>query len=130
MTINNKPESNAQAWAWRIALGPAMMTLDSDKSAMDLSMQNPVPQAHKHGFDGSCAPTAPRAWSSQIGFSVGVFQWIPKSGGKGLKRSAVLVRVKGFVRDAQKVYEKAREICAKLDAGEIIDRKSISVTSE
>ena len=40
MTINNKPESNAQAWAWRIALGPAMILdgLLSTVSAGSLSL--------------------------------------------------------------------------------------------
>lgn len=87
----------------------------------------PTPEANKHGFDGSCAPGADAGYASQVGFSVGVFQWLPKSGGKGLKRGPVKVRVKGFVRDAEKVYSKAREICAKLDSGWVPDKKSMSM---
>ena len=68
-----------------------------------------------------------RPHTFKIGFSLGVFQWVPKSGGKGLKKSAVKVRVKGFVRNTANVYDKAREICLKLDAGETISQKSISV---
>jgi len=96
---------------------------------MTNATQSPAPEAYKHSFDGSCAPGVGGApiWSSQVGFSVGVFQWIPKTGGAGLKKSAVKVRVKGWVRDAEKVYAKAREICQKLDAGETIGQKSISV---
>ena len=98
-----------------------------DKAALALSEQTPEPKANHHGFDGSCAPTAPKGWEGQIGFSVGVFEWLPKSGGKGLKRSAVKIRVKGFVRDAEKVYARARELCLALDAGQPIKQKSFTV---
>lgn len=94
------------------------------KSVAHLS---PAPVANKHGFDGSCAPGSMAGWSGQVGFSVGVFQWLPKSGGKGLKKGSVKVRIKGYMHDADKVYEKAREVCAKLDAGWVPERKSISV---
>lgn len=94
---------------------------------MTINTQSPAPEAHKHGFDGSCAPGVSVGFTGQIGFSLGVFQWVPKSGGKGLKKSAVKVRIKGWVRDAEKVYSKAREVCQKLDAGETISQKSISV---
>lgn len=94
---------------------------------MTTNNQSSAPEAFKHGFDGSCAPGASTGFASQIGFSVGVFQWVPKSGGKGLKRTAVKVRVKGWVRDAEKVYSKAREVCQLLDAGGVVGQKSISV---
>lgn len=87
----------------------------------------PAPEAGKHSFDGSCAPGSFGTWGHQIGFSVGVFQWVPKADGKGLKRSAVKVRIKGFVCNADKVYAKALEISRKLDAGESIKQKSITV---
>lgn len=95
---------------------------------MTLTIESPAQEAYKHSFDGSCAPGGAAGYSGQIGFSLGVFQWVPKSGGKGLKKSAVKVRIKGWVRDAEKVYSKAREVCQKLDAGETIGQQSISVS--
>lgn len=95
---------------------------------MNTIQQSPAPEVYKHGFDGSCAPSTPGAgWSGQIGFSVGVFQWLPKSGGKGVKRGPVKIRVKGYMKDADKVYAMANELCAKLNAGWVPDRKSMTV---
>ena len=93
---------------------------------MNANSQAPVAEVNKHGFDDACAPRSETS-HFQIGFSLGVFQWVPKSGGKGLKKSAVKVRVKGFVSNAGCVYDKAREICLKVDASETISQKSISV---
>jgi len=91
--------------------------------------QAPTPILGGHSFDGAYTPDSVSSpWASQIGFSVGVFQWVPKSSGKGLKKSAVKVRVKGWVRDAEKAYAKARELCLRLDAGESISQKSITVS--
>lgn len=87
----------------------------------------PAAEANKHSFDGSCAPGSFGTFHSQETFSVGIFQWVPKAGGGGLKRSAVKVRVKGYLQSAEKVYAKALEVCRKLDAGEAIKQKSISV---
>lgn len=107
----------------------SIVSKQADKASLAMGAQNPVPLAHKHGFDGSCAPGgAAHFGSQQIGFSVGVFQWLPKSDGKGLKRSAVKIRVKGWVSDAERVYAKARELCQRLDAGESVDQKSITVS--
>lgn len=85
-----------------------------------------APEEGKHSFAGLCAP-GERSWPSQAGFSVGVFQWVPTIDGQGLKKSAVKVRVKGLVGEAEKVYAKAREVCQQLDAGEAIRQKSITV---
>ena len=46
-------------------------------------------------------------------FSVGVYQWLPKSSGKGLKKSNT-IRVLGYVADPQAVYAKAEELCQQL----------------
>lgn len=86
----------------------------------------PLQEAFKHSFDGACAPGV-STFASQIGFSVGVFQWVPKASGKGLKRTAVKVRVKGWLRDADAVYAKAHELCRLLDDGGTVRHKSISV---
>jgi hypothetical protein len=48
-------------------------------------------------------------------FSVGLFQWLPKAGGGGLKKSKT-IRVNGYVADPEAVYNKARELCARFNA--------------
>ena len=79
----------------------------------------------KHGFSGSCAPGgAGTLWHT---FSVGVFQWVAKAGGRGVKKSAVKVRVKGVCSTPEKVYEKAAEIIAALDAGTYSGPRNVSV---
>ncbi|MCM8543427.1 MAG: hypothetical protein NE328_24370 [Lentisphaeraceae bacterium] len=47
-------------------------------------------------------------------FSIGIFQWLPKASGKGLKKSKT-IRVKGYVIEAQKAYKKADEVCQRLN---------------
>jgi hypothetical protein len=75
----------------------------------------------KHDFSGSCAPRdgddAGPMSCGQHTFSLGVFQWVTKAGGKGCKKSAVKVRVYGPCHNSENVYAKAREIVALLDAG-------------
>lgn len=66
-------------------------------------------------------------------FSVGIIQWIPKYGKTGhnpkdLKKSKSKVRVRGSRQDRQKVYDKAAEICAQLDAGTYTGPKTVNVT--
>lgn len=74
------------------------------------------PAAGLHDFDGSCAPEPGRYhWAGT--FSVGVFAYVERAGGKGLKRGHVSVRIKGLSSDPESVYAKAREICEALDAG-------------
>ena len=60
-------------------------------------------------------------------FSVGIFQWIPKSSGNGLKKSAVKLRIKGYSNKPEKVYEAATFWCKCLDAGIEIKQKTLSV---
>lgn len=47
--------------------------------------------------------------------SVGVFEWISRANGKGVKRGPVKVRVRGS--DPVKISRKAKEICDELDVG-------------
>jgi len=79
-------------------------------------------EAGKHDFSGSYAPrpgetSGPMSSFQQRTFSVGIFQWVLKSGGKGCKKSAVKVRVSGPCHLSNMVYDKAREVIALLDAG-------------
>ena len=65
-------------------------------------------------YDGSCVPREnSREWN--IGFSVGVFQWVAKSSGYGFKRSAAVKRFAGPVNDAESVYAKAEAYCRKME---------------
>ena len=68
---------------------------------------------NKHDFDGACKPGA-STFSSNT-FSVGVFKWIPTKDGKRLKRSRVIKRIRGYVSNAQEVYNKANKLCDELD---------------
>lgn len=82
-------------------------------------------EAGKHGFSGACAPQgAGTRWST---FSVGVFQWVAKASGKGCKKSAVKVRVKGSCAAPEKVNAKAAEIVSALDAGTYTGKRNVSV---
>jgi hypothetical protein len=51
-------------------------------------------------------------------FSVGVFQWIPKASGKGLKKSKT-IRVKGYVADPESAYGRAAELCKTLNTEKV-----------
>ena len=63
-------------------------------------------------FAGSYAPGSDHPMSrSQKTFSVGVFQWQYKSGGRGLKRGPVVKRFKGLCSDPQSVFEAAQAEC-------------------
>jgi len=70
----------------------------------------------KHGYSGQCAPGGYGTCPYHT-FSVGIFEWILKSDGKGLKKTSAKVRVKGPVSREVEVYIKAKQICTELDAG-------------
>jgi hypothetical protein len=79
-----------------------------------------------HDFDGFCAPKIGQAspWTT---FSVGIFEWVAKRNGKGLKRGRVKVRVIGPTSHPDIVKLKAAEIVLELDAGTYTGPKSIVV---
>lgn len=57
------------------------------------------------------------AWDGVPGatrFSVGIYQWLPKASGKGLKKSNT-IRVNGYVAEPQRLYDKADELCERLN---------------
>lgn len=85
-------------------------------------------EAGRHAFDGQWAPGR-RAliYSAQETFSVGIFEWLPKSNGKGVKRGPVKVRVKGSVINPGRVTQRAEEIAAQLDAGTYAGPKNVDV---
>jgi hypothetical protein len=83
----------------------------------------------KHAYAGNCAP-GNRDYPpdvSQETFSFGIFQWVKPEGSKTLRKSAVIVRVKGYVSQAEKVRELTEALIEKLDNGWLPDKKSYSV---
>jgi hypothetical protein len=75
------------------------------------------PKAGDWDYDGVCRPTESDVQACYETFSLGVFQWIPKAGGKGVKRSAVVKRFRGSMtnpQDIQAVYRKADEFIEKM----------------
>ena len=76
------------------------------------------PKAYEWDWDGACAPGFGKdAHAAYNTFSVGIFQWLPKTGGKGLKRGKVLHRVKGRTHSPKVVFDAAEEIVAWLNHG-------------
>jgi len=47
-------------------------------------------------------------------FSVEIFQWIPTTSGRELTKSKT-IRVMGYVSDPEAVYQKATELCHRLN---------------
>lgn len=75
-------------------------------------------EAYKHDYSGSFIPIDGHGRiCSQETFSVGIFQWVPKSSGEGLKKTAVKYRVRGYVAQDKAVYKRAEEICSRMDNG-------------
>lgn len=75
-------------------------------------------QAGQWDWDGSCKPHGGVVgWPGMQTFSVGIFQWVAKSSGKGVKRSKTVERIKGPVSRAEEIYAKARARCAELNGG-------------
>ena len=72
----------------------------------------------KHGFSGACAPDSGGYWAGHYHtFSLGIFEWVNKASGQGLKKGPVRVRVSGDTNNAEAVNAKAEEIVRLLDAG-------------
>jgi len=82
-------------------------------------------EAGKHGFSGACRPGSGHA--SHGTFSVGVFEWVAKAGGRGVKKSAVKVRVSGSTGHPERVDARAAEIAAALDDGTYTGPKYVRV---
>ncbi len=58
----------------------------------------------------------PAQWMERYStFSVGIFQWLKKASGRGLKQSRAICRVMGYTAEPDRVYDKALEICARLN---------------
>jgi len=71
-------------------------------------------KAYNWDYDGVYKPGGSHAFGN-VHFSVGIFQWLPKTKGIGLKRGKTIQRVKGLSSNPEEVYEKAEEICKELN---------------
>ena len=80
-------------------------------------------KAHCHDYSGSCVPQM-NQFSYAKTFSVGIFEWVPTTSSAGLKKSAVVYRVRGYCIDADKVYARAEEVCDMFDSGRKPPHKS------
>jgi len=78
-------------------------------------------ELNMHDFSGSCSPGSIMA--PQKTFSVGIFKWVSKANGKGLKKSAVIHRVRGYVSDPEEVYKVAGNLCDYFDNGGVKKKK-------
>jgi hypothetical protein len=80
-------------------------------------------EAGKHDYSGSWAPD--KSHHAAETFSVGIFRWVPKASGNGLKKTAVKMRVRGYSSDPKQVYRLAEIFCDMLDRGEDPGVKSV-----
>jgi hypothetical protein len=72
------------------------------------------PKPYEWDYDGACKPDGTRGWHGMESFSVGVFQWLPKASGKGVKRGKVVKRISGSVNDPAAVYRRAEAFIAEM----------------
>lgn len=86
-------------------------------------------KTNKHEYSGAWAPPrdGSRFFSQSNTFSLGIFQWVAKDSGKGLRKTAVKVRVSGPTHTPETVYAKADEIVKALDAGTYAGPKNVTV---
>jgi hypothetical protein len=73
-----------------------------------------VKKAYQWDYDGHYDPAKPQRFHSDT-FSVGIFQWLPKKSGGGLKKGTVHKRIRGYTSQPQEVYNKAQAECNRLN---------------
>lgn len=66
-------------------------------------------------YSGACAPGRCGTISGMATFSLGIFQWLPKKSGKGLKRGKVKYRLRGQTYNPKEVYDKAENLIKELN---------------
>lgn len=74
-----------------------------------MAMYRKNPQLYDLDYDGHCCPSEHGDDTYCQTFSVGIFQWISKTSGNGMKRSRVLKRIHGETSLSSDVYKRARE---------------------
>jgi len=77
-------------------------------------MHNSSPKPYQWDYDRDL----PRDDVDFLTFSVGVFQWLPKASGRGVKKSPS-IRVKGYAVEYKLVHHKAQELCKRLNREQV-----------
>lgn len=90
-------------------------------------MSDIIPKEGVHDYSGEYIPGNSRPYGNCNTFSVGIFQWLKKSSGKGLKKSAVKFRVKGYSHKPDQVFRVAVRYCMMFDQGIPVSGKSYTV---
>lgn len=92
-------------------------------------MSDATMEAGKHGFSGSCAPDSGHQFRAEHfqTFSLGIFEWVNKASGRGVKKGPVRVRVCGATSNAEAVKAKAEEIAKLLDSGTYSGPKNVKI---
>jgi hypothetical protein len=67
-------------------------------------------------YDGSYAKQPGQRVHSWETFTVGVFQWVAKSSGRGVKRGKAVKRISGLCSDPKSVFARAEALCLELEA--------------
>lgn len=75
---------------------------------------------YRWDFGGACMPTEGYnpVVAKQKTFSLGIFQWMPKASGKGLKWSKTVKRIKGDFRSPEQAFSRAIARCKELNTQE------------
>lgn len=81
----------------------------------------------KHGYSGKCAPAYEGEPSHFGTFSLGIFEWVAKDNGRGVKRGSVKVRVVASTGCRDRAYAKAEEVARALDVGAYSGPKRVVV---
>lgn len=72
-------------------------------------------------------PSVNKEYTPYQTFSVGIFEWLPKSSGKGGKKGVAKVRVSGDVSNSVNVFAMADKIKRELDSGTYQGNKNVTV---
>ncbi len=82
-------------------------------------MTSPQPKpAYTWDYWGDCDPAHSAYGRRATTFSVGVFQWLPKANGKGVKKGKVVKRFTGYTGNPEQVYKMAHQghFCASYES--------------
>lgn len=115
-TMDIAKSCNVQSCAENGPDGPCKANTDLTGSGAPCGNLVGEKKPYEWDFDGACAPSGRSAWNSQTTFSLGIFQWLPRSNGEGLKRGKVVQRVKGFMGKPDNAIQRARQIVAEKNA--------------
>lgn len=91
-----------------------------------ITTNSETPTPGTHGWSAACDPDRPGGCPFDT-FSVGVFEWLPKASGAGVKRGPVKVRVKALSSARDAAYRIAERTAHELDAGTYQGPKTLRV---